>query len=256
MKANINDAVIRYEDSGNGPAILVLHDGPSNRDICKPFQAVADSGYRVIVTNLDGLEKKRRLAKGDLSACSRSAVALLNFLGVGRAVVFGIDAGALVLLDLLKLCPDRIAASSLVFAPSMAAHIRKMAARPEIGAALKAQRFGDIKEELLSTLPFAGKEKGGLSSLPQLKRWIEQVQSRNLYLSAIHHRSTLLADMDVPPLILEDEEKAGDKGAKKKGAFRGWRTIKGFNAHFSALIHLLTPPDEDHDEEEVFSGPR
>lgn len=256
MKANLNETVIRYEDLGTGPALLVLHDAPSNRDIGKNFAPLAEAGYRVVVSHLDGLQKKPS-AEPELQTHARNTVALLNFLGIGRAVVFGIGLGGMVLLDLLDKSPERVAASSLVIGPGAAERIRQLSGRPEFGAALKEGRLNEVREELLSILSTPGKEKTALSSLPRLRAWVENVRSRNIYFSAIHHRSALLAGMDLPPLI--EETDGGETSAKSPvrrasiAASRGWKKIRGMNAPLAALVQFLFPPEEDIDEDEIVS---
>lgn len=252
MKATLNDVTIRYEDAGSGPAMLVIHDGSSSREIGQLFAPLVEGGYRVIVTHLDELGK-RRPADFDLATSSRQAMALLNFLGIGRAVVFGIGLGGLVLLDILDTSPERVAASSLVIGSATASQIRQLASRPEVSAALKEGRFRDLKEELLSVLPAAGKEKTAQSSLPQLRGWIDCFRSRDIYLSTIHHRSALLADINIPPLIIESEEADSDRSRRKVSiASRSWRKIRGVNVHLGALLQFLMP-DDGEDEEEAFS---
>ncbi|MBE0598526.1 MAG: alpha/beta hydrolase [Desulfuromonadales bacterium] len=250
MKATLNDVIIRYEDAGSGPAMLVLHDGSSSREISSLFAPLVQAGYRVIVTHLDDLGK--RTAEFDLATSSRQATSLLNFLGIGRAVVFGIGLGGIVLLDLLDRCPERIAASSLVLGAATARQLRQLASSPVINAALHEGRFRELKEELLSVLPAAGKEKTAQSSLPELRGWIDSVRSRDLYLSTIQHRSALLADISIPPLIVEAEE--GESGSRPRrkvslAAVKGWQKIRGLNSHLAALMGFLLPDDAEEEEE-------
>jgi pimeloyl-ACP methyl ester carboxylesterase len=204
MKINVNDRSVNYEESGAGPAILVLQDGPSNREIGQLFAPLAEAGYRVIVTNLDGLVRGK-LPAVDLLACSRTAVALLNHLGVGRAVTFGIGRGAMVLLEILASFPRRVAAASLVLGPLTAKQIQ-LADRRAIETAMRDRRFQGLKEELLAAIPAATTEQATRLPLSQLKRWISRVRSRNLYVSTISHCPSLLAEMEIPRLILESEQ--------------------------------------------------
>lgn len=252
MKANLNDTVIRYEELGTGPAILVLHDAPSNRDILRHFVPLAEAGYRIVVTHLEGGTSKG--SDPELRLCSRSAVALLNFLGIGRAVVFGIGRGGSVLLDLMDHTPDRVAASTLVVGPEAAGRIRRLSERPDFGAALREGLLSEVRDELLAILS-SEKEKTALSPLFRLGSWIESVRSRNLYCSAIHHRSALLTGLDVPPLIEETDGEGGRSPVRRasRAASRGWRKLRGMNAHLAALVHSLFPPDEELDEEDVLS---
>lgn len=254
MKTTINDSVVRYEDSGSGPAIVVLHGDPSNREIGKIFEPLSRAGYRVIVTHLEGMGKKRP-EKVDPQGNTRNAVALLNFLGIGRAVFFGLGVGGIVLLDLLDQSPHRVAAASLVLGSATAERVRNLTGRPEISTALKEGRLSGIREELLAVLPSAGKDNVA-SSYPQLRSWVDNLRNKIIYFSAVRHRSALLADMGLPPLIVEPEEGgANGKPPARIASFasRGWKKIKGANAHLAALMQSLFPQEEEIDEDEIVS---
>jgi pimeloyl-ACP methyl ester carboxylesterase len=257
MKTNLNDVGIRYEDIGNGPAIMVIHDGPSNREIGMLFAPLAEAGYRVIVTHLDGFGKKRT-SGADLSAYSRNAVALLDFLGIGRAVIFGIGLGGIVLLDILDTSPGRVAGSSLVLGSATADQIRQLTHQLEVNAGLKEGHLSALREGLLSALPAARKDKTACSPLTNLRARIDGLLSRNLYLSFIQHRSILRTGIDIPPLIVEsaDGHVEGRRAQRRKASIpsRGWNKIKGVNAHLVALIQFLSPPEEEVDEEEIPCG--
>jgi hypothetical protein len=62
--------------------------------------------------------------------------------------------------------------------------------------------------------------------------------------------------MDLPPLIVEPEEGSGAvKPPARIASFasRGWKKIRGVNAHLAALMQSLFPQDEEIDEEEIIS---
>ncbi len=245
MKANLNGAKIAYENFGSGPAIVVLHDGPSNREIGSLFAPLAEGGYRVIVSHLDGFGK--RLDSEDLSDYSEKAISLLNFLGIGRAVFFGIGQGGIVLLNILETSPRRVAASSIVIGEATAQEIRSLAERFENRVKEEEERT-DFKEELLRALPAARKEKTVCSSMAHLRRWINSVCSKNLYLSIIQHRSAARATFDIPPVIVEPEEGKTPTQAKPKR--KGARSrLAQINTHLAALFNSLYPPEEDPEEE-------
>ncbi len=249
MKANLDGAKIAYESFGSGPALVVLHDGPSNREIGGLFAPLVEGGYRVVVTHLDGF--CRRPGSADLAGWSNKTVALLNFLGIGRAVFIGIGQGGIVLLDILKSHPQRVAASSLVIGSATARQIRALAERFKEGA-LEVAAHDDFEGELLRALPVARKEKTASSPLSSLRSWINGVCSKNFYSAIIQHRSASRAELDVPPMIIEtDEGKAGKSAAKTKSS-RSFRSrFASINAHLAALFNSLYPPDEEEEEEEA-----
>jgi pimeloyl-ACP methyl ester carboxylesterase len=152
MKAKIEHVEIDYQEAGCGPAVMVLHDYPSGRDLLAThFKPLVEAGYRVIVTGLG----RGKEAPG---ARTRDVVALLNYLGIGRAAVIGISRGGYVLLDLMERHPERVAAGSFVVTAAMAREMRRRAGRAEVQAALLRGRLDQLQEALLT--PASGRCSG------------------------------------------------------------------------------------------------
>jgi len=108
------DLTLSYEVYGTGHRTLVylhglLFDSALNRRLAADL---AGAGNRVVLMDLPGhgaSDKPRRAAAHRMDAYARRVVALLDELGVDRAVVGGVSLGADVTLLTAALAPERIA---------------------------------------------------------------------------------------------------------------------------------------------------
>jgi pimeloyl-ACP methyl ester carboxylesterase len=106
---------VGYLEAGptDGPAVLLLHGWPYD---VHAFEEVtprlASAGHRVIVPYLRGYGSTRFLSdetmrNGQQSAVALDAIALLDALGIERAIVAGFDWGARTAVILAALWPER-----------------------------------------------------------------------------------------------------------------------------------------------------
>lgn len=248
MKAKIGEFELSYEEYGSGPAVVILHDYASNRDLPgNQIEALADAGYRVITTNLSGLGDAQGF---DPARHTRHAILLFNYLGIGRAVVFGISRGGLVLLDLMEKFPGRVAAASLVLSPQAVSKIRQLAKSPEMRKELRAGQLDQLKKALIAVLP--GKEEArALVTLEPLRSLIGRARSGKGKI-ACASRTEQLAGLNIPPVLVTSEDDSPP--ANGSIASRGWRKIKGVNVHLAAFLDTLLPRDEDAEDGEIFAG--
>lgn len=102
-----------YEVHGHGPRVLVfmhgiLMDSNMNRRLAVDL---ADRGYRVVLLDLPGhgrSEKPKRASFHRMDTYAEHVVALLDHLGVERAVVGGVSLGGNVSLLVAAMVPDRV----------------------------------------------------------------------------------------------------------------------------------------------------
>ncbi|HEX9874361.1 MAG TPA: alpha/beta hydrolase [Deferrimonas sp.] len=228
MEANLDGVAIEYEDGGCGPAVMVLHDDPSGSELRGHFIPLVQAGYRVILSNLgvsDGREQGRAAA----------AVALLNYLGVGRAVILGISRGGQVLLELMETYPRRVAAGSLVVGDETVLALRRSAGeRGEDGNGMDAFR----KARLSASSSFAAPVDRRI-----LPAWVERIRVR---VGGKKDLQSLLAAMDLPPLLAAASSQDPPSGQVPT---RSWRPIRTLNGHLAPLLDALFPRDEESDEE-------
>jgi len=104
-----------YEIHGHGPRVLVfmhgiLMDSNMNRRLAVDL---AGRGYRVVLLDLPGhglSEKPKRASYHRMDTYAEHVVALLDHLGVDRAVVGGVSLGGNVSLLVAALAPERVQA--------------------------------------------------------------------------------------------------------------------------------------------------
>jgi pimeloyl-ACP methyl ester carboxylesterase len=112
MKADLNGITLAYSDRGKGLSLVLIHGFPLCRKMWRPqIEALAKAGCRVITPDLRGFGESG-LTSGIVSMdiYADDIVALMNHLGIDKAVVGGMSMGGYVLLNLLERYPDRIAA--------------------------------------------------------------------------------------------------------------------------------------------------
>ena len=154
MQAKINGANICYDDFGQGPAVLFIHDFPLNRKMWQQqTEAVVDAGFRVIIPDLRGFgNSELKTDSCEITTYSQDILGLLNFLGIGRAVICGLSMGGYILFDLLENHPHRVAGACLVSTRPVADDIHERAKRSEILDSLSKGLNDDVRDDLYNML--------------------------------------------------------------------------------------------------------
>ncbi len=119
--ASVNGIQVAYEDEGDGAeAVLLIHGHPFDRTLWQPQSAgFAGTRYRVITPDLRGFGGSTVTAgQPEWEVYARDMAALLDHLGVERAVIGGISMGGQIALEFQRLFPERVRA--LVIADSFA----------------------------------------------------------------------------------------------------------------------------------------
>ena len=112
MKAELNGITLAYSDRGDGLPLVLLHGFPLCRKMWRSQnEALTKAGCRVITPDLRGFGESG-LTSGVVSMdiYADDIVALMDHLGIDKAVVGGMSMGGYVLLNLLERYPDRVAA--------------------------------------------------------------------------------------------------------------------------------------------------
>ncbi|MHB1398392.1 MAG: alpha/beta fold hydrolase [Trichloromonadaceae bacterium] len=108
-KMKIKGVPMSYDERGRGPAVVLLQGLEEREELWQEeSHSLEKAGFRVIRLDLrPHLATATNLA-GNLS---EQVIALLNQLGVGRAVFIGWSKGGQILQDLAKRFPRRVAKS-------------------------------------------------------------------------------------------------------------------------------------------------
>lgn len=108
-KLNIKGIPLKFDERGRGPAVVLIHGLEERNDLWQEeSHSLEQAGFRVIRLDLrPGLVDGATLP----GSLSEQVIALLNQLGVGRAVFVGWSKGGQVLQDLARRFPRRVARS-------------------------------------------------------------------------------------------------------------------------------------------------
>lgn len=108
--------VLPYDESGTGPAVMLLHAGVCDRRMWnETLEALAPAGYRAIAVDLPGygdagLDASRPYAPWE------DGLATLDSLRIEHAVLVGVSAGGGIAVRLATVAPERVSALCLISA--------------------------------------------------------------------------------------------------------------------------------------------
>ncbi|WPW27434.1 alpha/beta fold hydrolase [Streptomyces atratus] len=110
----LRGATIHYDDFGpaTGLPVLLIHGHPFNRTLWAPqAKALTEAGYRVITPDLRGYGRSS-VTPGQvfLSDFADDLAALLDHLGIERAVVGGVSMGGQITMEFHRRHPQRVRA--------------------------------------------------------------------------------------------------------------------------------------------------
>lgn len=154
MKAMINGNHLAYDDFGCGPAIVLIHGFPLNRQMwTRQVDPLVNAGYRVIMPDLRGFgDSSASNTSWTLQSMAGDVLSLLNYLGIGRAVFCGAGMGGTVVLHLLERSSHRVAGACLVSTPVQGADQAEKTRCNELIWMAEAAHLNELVEEHLGTL--------------------------------------------------------------------------------------------------------
>lgn len=102
---------LHVRDSGEGPALVLLHAFPCDGRMWEPqARAAADAGWRVLVPDLPGFGSSAPAdAEPSLDVVATAVLGMLDERGVDRCVLGGISLGGYVAMALLRARPGIVA---------------------------------------------------------------------------------------------------------------------------------------------------
>lgn len=114
--APVNGVTLAYDDhrpaDGSRPVVLLIHGHPFDRSMWSPqVAALTAAGYRVITSDLRGYGASEVVpGVTTLEQFARDQAALLDALGVDKAVVGGLSMGGQIVMEFCRLFPERVSA--------------------------------------------------------------------------------------------------------------------------------------------------
>jgi pimeloyl-ACP methyl ester carboxylesterase len=212
MRAVINGITMAYDDSGSGPAVLLIHGFPLCRRMWHPqIRAVTEAGFRVITPDLRGFgESDAPDGPYSMELFADDMVALLDHLGIDRAVIGGMSMGGYVLFNLLERYRPRL--NGACFIVTRANADDEAGKERRLALARDVLKFGpQVVAEPFERLLFA---ENSLIERPKLVaevyRWMAANDSRGLAggLLAMRERkdyTRLLTGFAIPALAIGAE---------------------------------------------------
>jgi pimeloyl-ACP methyl ester carboxylesterase len=150
---------IGYDDhtppgGGTGDPVVLVHGHPFDRSMWDPQVAdLTAAGYRVVTSDLRGYGESDVVpGVTPLSAFAEDLAALLDHLGIERAVIGGLSMGGQIVMEFHRLFPDRVAALVLAdtFAQAETEEGRK--SRNAMADRLLAEGMGGYADEVLERM--------------------------------------------------------------------------------------------------------
>jgi len=115
MLTTINGTKLAFDDFGDGPSVVLIHGFPLCRRMWAPqVEPLVDAGFRVVLPDLRGFGDSAGGPPGSMERYADDIVALLDYLGIDRAIVGGMSMGGYVLLDLLERYRERLGAALFI----------------------------------------------------------------------------------------------------------------------------------------------
>lgn len=200
---------LSYDDGGAGPPVILIHGFPLNRQMWMPqTAALTAAGFRVITPDLRGFgESDAGAGTSSMDIFADDVVAMLDHLGIEKAVVGGMSMGGYVLLNLLARYPQRIVAPCFIVTRSGADDEAGKAKRTAM--ADDAQKFGaGIVADIFAKLLFAEETVAKRPELvAQVAAWMRSASPAGMAggLLAMRDRpdnTPLLARITQPSLVI------------------------------------------------------
>jgi pimeloyl-ACP methyl ester carboxylesterase len=207
---------LAYREAGDGEPVVLLHAFPLSGEMWRPQLEGLSASMRVIAPDLAGFGGST--APADPAAYSvegwaRDVAALLETLGIRRAIVGGLSMGGYVTMAFARLFPERLKAVIL-------ADTRAGADAPEVKekrtaqmAMVAAGQSRELIDSLLPPLLAEATRKNRLDLVARVRSLMEAVPAAGLAgaLRALRDRpdaTEVLAGLKVPSLLLGGAEDA------------------------------------------------
>lgn len=152
-KTRVNNIEIAYDDTGSGPAVVLIHGYPFNRSMWAEQTTELVDRFRVIAPDLRGHgESEGSTGASTMKLMAQDVAALMDELKVARAVVGGLSMGGYVTLAFHQLFPERVESLLLADTRAQADTEEAKATRAEQAQKILAEGMAGIADAMLPKL--------------------------------------------------------------------------------------------------------
>ncbi len=146
-------AELAHDDTGDGPAVVLVHGHPFNRSMWSPQLAVLQERFRVIAPDLRGYGDSP-VTPGTVPMAQLAADVshLLDGKGIATAAVAGLSMGGLVVMELAAAQPERWWAYGFIATTAQRITEEERATRLASARTLEEQGMRPVAEQMAARL--------------------------------------------------------------------------------------------------------
>jgi len=216
MKAEINGNTLAYSDRGKGLPLVLIHGFPLCRKMWLPqAEALAKAGCRIITPDLRGLGESGLVA-GTVSMddYADDMVALMDHLGIDKAVFGGMSMGGYVLFNLLERYPDRVAAPIFITTKAGGDDDAAKSRRTALAEACRVQGILPVADAFRTILFAPATLTDNPALVADVSGWVDATDPRGAAAALIAMRDRkdcvpLLGSISQPALVIgADQDQA------------------------------------------------
>ena len=212
----VNGRDLAYREAGAGQPVVLLHAFPLTGELWRPQLEGLSAQMRVIAPDLAGFGGSTAPDEPgaySVDGWARDVAALLDELGIGRAIVGGLSMGGYAAMAFARLFPERVQA--LILADTRAeADAPAVKEKRTVQARMAIEgRKGELIEQLLPPLLAEATRRERPDLVARVRAWMESVPAAG-YAGALHamrerpDATPALAALAVPSLLLCGAEDA------------------------------------------------
>ena len=210
MRANLVGHDIAYEDSGSGTPVLLMHAFPLDRHMFAPQRAGLGEGARLITFDVPGAGESAR-GVVSIDDIADIAAALLDHLGLDRAVVGGVSMGGYAAFAFARRHAERLRGLILANTRAVADSEEGKIARKAMAEVAIAQGSAEIASRMIEKLLGETTLLNRPEVVRQVRAMIESTPPETIamLLNALENRddsTATLSTIGVPTLAIAGEE--------------------------------------------------
>ncbi len=210
MLLRVSDRVVGFRDKGQGIPLLLMHAFPLNRSMFEPQNRGVSDSLRLITFDSPGAGDSEAgpIAMEEIADL---AVAVLDSLGIEKAVVGGVSMGGYAAFAMERRYPNRLLGLVLANTKPAGDSEKAKADRRELAAVAREQGAAAIADRMLPKLLGETTHRERSALVERVRAMIESTAPETIasWLDALARRADStdrLAKISVPTLVIAGEE--------------------------------------------------